>query len=108
MNPDLRRHLEALVSESETLDAFSAWFWGFAWELESIPPDERDTVLSVENMLAQVTGGHIAPGEFFSFVRGLVAPRVIVIPLQPQTSTRRATSSSSGQILQASVEAACA
>lgn len=106
MNAQLKQRLEALLEGRLSLADFSAWLWEFTWDMDAIPPADRNTVLAVENALAELTGGHVSSDEFLAFIRPMVRKPAIVVTFQPASS--RPATSTAARTLRVSPEAAYA
>jgi hypothetical protein len=72
---DVRGHLTGLVAGEIELDAFVNWFSRSLWDIEQrADDDDYEMALTVENIIAEYTGGHITDEQLRAALRSLTEP----------------------------------
>lgn len=58
---NLRRNVAALLDHTVSIDVFHDWFFSVLWDIEqSASDDDVSLAATIENRLAEYTGGHIS------------------------------------------------
>ncbi len=67
---NVRRHVAGLLRHEESVDDFIDWFQSVYWQIDRhATDDDYDLAMSIDNLLWELSGGHIDDNEFLEELR---------------------------------------